>query len=85
MYVQGYLQGNENGWVVTIEIIVLTQDHMEKYRNIFFSEAIALIEPKLCINHWKVLYKLLDFYVDQNFKMTTTAGQSLHRTNWFFL
>jgi hypothetical protein len=21
----------------------------------FFSEAIALIEPKLCINHWKVL------------------------------
>jgi hypothetical protein len=29
-----------------------------KYRNIFFSEAIALIEPKLCINHWKVLYKL---------------------------
>jgi hypothetical protein len=22
-----------------------------KYRNIFFSEAIALIEPKLCINH----------------------------------
>jgi hypothetical protein len=30
---------------------------MGKYRNIFFSEAIALIEPKLCINHWKVLYK----------------------------
>jgi hypothetical protein len=27
--------------------IVLTQDHMGKYRNIFFSEAIALIEPKL--------------------------------------
>jgi hypothetical protein len=23
---------------------------MGKYRNIFFSEAIALIEPKLCIN-----------------------------------
>jgi hypothetical protein len=34
---------------------------MGKYRNIFFSEAIALIEPKLCINHWKVLYKLRVF------------------------
>jgi hypothetical protein len=34
---------------------------MGKYRNIFFSEAIALIEPKLCINHWKVLYKLCVF------------------------
>ena len=41
-----------------------------KYRNIFFSEAIALIEPKLCINHWKVLYKLCVFYVDRNSKMT---------------
>jgi hypothetical protein len=39
------------------QVIVLTQDHMGKYRNIFFSETIALIEPKLCINHWKVLYK----------------------------
>jgi hypothetical protein len=27
------------------QVIVLTQDHMGKYRNIFFSEAIALIEP----------------------------------------
>jgi hypothetical protein len=44
--------------------------------NIFFSEAIALIEPKLCINHWKVLYKLYVFYVDRNSKMTTTAGHS---------
>ena len=47
------------------QVIVLTQDHighMGKYRNIFFSEAIALIEPKLCINHWKVLYKLRVFY-----------------------
>jgi hypothetical protein len=33
------------------QVIILTQDHMGKYRNIFFSEAIALIEPKLCINH----------------------------------
>jgi hypothetical protein len=66
--------------------IVLTQDHMGKYRNIFFSEVIALIEPKLCINHWKVLYKLCVFYCDRNSKMTTTAGHSfLHRTNWFFL
>jgi hypothetical protein len=56
----------------------LTQDHMGKYRNIFFSEAIALIEPKLCINHWKVLYKLCVFYVDRNSKMTTTAGHSFY-------
>jgi hypothetical protein len=45
-----------------------------KYRNIFFSEAIALIEPKLCINHWKIFYKLCVFYVDRNSKMTTTAN-----------
>jgi hypothetical protein len=46
------------------QVIVLTQDHighMGTYRNIFFSEAIALIEPKLCINHWNVLYKLRVF------------------------
>jgi hypothetical protein len=49
-----------------------------KYRNIIFSEAIALIEPKLCINHWKVLYKLCVFYVDRNSKMTTTAGHSFY-------
>ena len=60
------------------QVIVLTQDHMGKYRNIFFSVAIALIEPKLCINHWKVLYKLCVFYVDRNFKMTTTAGHSFY-------
>ena len=60
------------------QVIVLTQDHMGKYRNIFFSETIALIEPKLCINHWKVLYKLRVFYVDRNSKMTTTAGHSFY-------
>ena len=60
------------------QIIVLTQDHMGKYRNVFFSEAIALIEPKLCINHWKVLYKLRVFYVDRNSQMTTTAGHSFY-------
>ena len=60
------------------QVIVLTQDHMGKYRNIFFSEAIALIEPKLCINHWKVLYKLRVFYVDRNSKITTTAGHSFY-------
>jgi hypothetical protein len=38
----------------------------------------ALIEPKLCINHWKVLYKLCVFYVDRNSKMTTTAGHSFY-------
>ena len=60
------------------QVIVLTQDHRGKYRNIFFSEAIALIEPKLCINHWKVLYKLCVFYVDRNSKMTTTTGPSFY-------
>ena len=60
------------------QVIVLTQDHMGKYRNIFFPEAIALIEPKLCINHWKVLYKLCVLYVDRNSKMTTTAGHSFY-------
>ena len=29
------------------QVIVLTQDHMGKIQNMFFSEAIALIEPKL--------------------------------------
>ena len=55
-----------------------TGPYRGKYRNIFFSEAIALIEPKLCINHWKVLYKLCVFYVDRNSKMTTTAGHSFY-------
>jgi hypothetical protein len=48
------------------QVIVLTQDHMGKYRNI------------LCINHLKVLYKLRVFYVDRNSKMTTTAGHSFY-------
>jgi hypothetical protein len=60
------------------QVIVLTQDPMGKYRNIFFSEAIALIEPKLCINHWKVLYKRRVIYVDRNSKMTTTAEHSFY-------
>jgi hypothetical protein len=51
---------------------------MGKYRNIFFSEANALIEPKLCINHWNVLYTHRVFYVDRNSKMTTTAGHSFY-------
>jgi hypothetical protein len=33
---------------------------------------------KVCINHWKVLYKLCAFYVDRNSKMTTTAGHSFY-------
>jgi hypothetical protein len=60
------------------QVIVLTQDHMGKIQKYVFSEAIALIEPKLCINHWKVLYKLCVFYVDRNSKMTTTAGHSFY-------
>jgi hypothetical protein len=61
------------------QVIVLTHDYMGKYRNIFFSEAIALIEPKLCINHRKVLYKLCVFYVDRNSKMTATTGHSFYK------
>ena len=68
----------ENPWWLPPQVIVLTQDHMGKYRNIFFSEAIALIEPKVCISHWKVLYKLRVSYVDRNSKMTTTAGHSFY-------
>ena len=60
------------------QVIVLTLDPMGKYRNSFFPEAIALIEPKLCINHWMVLCKLRVFYVDRNSKMTTTAGHSFY-------
>ena len=37
--------------------VSLTLDPMGK----MFQNAIALIEPKLCINHWKVLYKLCVF------------------------
>ena len=43
----------------------------------FFPKAIALIEPKLCINHWKVLCKVSVFYVDRKSKMATTAGHGL--------
>jgi hypothetical protein len=54
------------------QVIVLTQDHMGKYRNIFFSEAIALIEPKLCRNIFPIgsnvklspaVYAHLPFYI----------------------
>ena len=51
---------------------------MGKIEKLFFSEAIALIESKLCINHWKVLYQLCVFYADRNSKMTTTAGHSFY-------
>jgi hypothetical protein len=57
----GFHQPNQRLSRACIVLIVLTWDHMGKYRNIFFSEAIALVEPKLCINHWKVLYKLRFF------------------------
>jgi hypothetical protein len=49
---------------------------MGKDRHIFFSEVIAMIEPKLCINHWKVLFKLCVFYVDRN----PEAFKSLYRS-----
>jgi hypothetical protein len=32
----------------------------------------------ICFNHWKVLYKVRVFYVDRNFKMTTTAEHSFY-------
>ena len=74
----GFFMPIRNPRWLPLQVIVLTQDHMGKYRNIFFSEAIALIEPKLGINHWKVLYKLQVFYVDRNSKMTTTVGHSFY-------
>ena len=67
-----------NRWWLPPQVIVLTQDHEGKYRNIFFSEAIALIESKLCNNKCKVIYKLCVFYADRNSKMTTTAGHSFY-------
>ena len=59
------------------QVIVLTQDHMGKYRNIFFSEAIAMIEPKL---HQSLEGSLqtLCFLCWSNSKMTTTAGHSFY-------
>jgi hypothetical protein len=61
----------------------------------FFSKDIALIEPKLCINHWKVLYKLCVFYVDRNFHFILLVNQRLSRacivhlvikrTNWSYV
>jgi hypothetical protein len=79
----GYFMPIRNPRWLPPQVIVLTQDHMGKYRNTFFSEAIALIEPKLCISHWKVLYKLCVFYVDRNSKMTTTAWHLvLFITRW---
>jgi hypothetical protein len=60
------------------QVIVLTQDHMGKYRNIFFSEAIALIEPKLCINHWKVLYKLRFHIETKNVKFVEYHPMNIH-------
>ena len=44
----------------------------------FFSEATWTIETKLPRNdHWKVLYKVSDFYADRKSKMTTTTGHRL--------
>jgi hypothetical protein len=62
----------------------LTRDHMGKYRNIFFFEAIALIEPNMCINHWKVLYKFthgLGLYI-LRFYPSLSLGVKLVLT-WF--
>jgi hypothetical protein len=43
-----------------------------------YFQNISKMTPKLCINHWKVLYKLRVYYVDRNSKMTTTAGHSFY-------
>jgi hypothetical protein len=50
----------------------------QKFNSQVQKPEVALIEPKLCINHWKILYKLCVFYVDRNSKMTTTAGHSFY-------
>jgi hypothetical protein len=63
---------------------ILTQDHMGKYRNIFFSEAIAPIEPKLhqslegplqtsCFLCWSE-------FQDDYYQVNDTGSWSL----WFF-
>ena len=47
--------------------IVLTQDHMGIYRNIFFSETTELIEPELYMNDdWMVLCKVTVFILVGN-------------------
>jgi hypothetical protein len=69
--------GSHLGITINIKNTKFVKD-LPMMDNIFFSEAIALIEPKLCIHHWKVLYKLCVFYVDRNSKMTTTAGHSFY-------
>jgi hypothetical protein len=51
---------------------------MDSEKKKFVDTFIWESEPKLCINHWKVLYKLCVFYVDRNSKMTTTAGHSFY-------
>jgi hypothetical protein len=46
---------------VFCKCVSLKTDLFLRFVCIFFSDAIALIEPKLCINHCKVLYKLCVF------------------------
>ena len=47
--------------------IVLTQDHMGIYRNIFFSETTELIEPGIDMNDdWMALYKVTFFILVGN-------------------
>jgi hypothetical protein len=44
----------------------------------FFSETTWTIETKLPRNdHWKVVYKVSDFYADRKSRMATTAGYRL--------
>ena len=42
-----FFMPNRNSIWLPPQVIVLTQEHVGKKRNMFFSEAIALIEPKL--------------------------------------
>jgi hypothetical protein len=79
------LQGSENGRVVTIDNegdkTSFFRIQFKKTTFYFSMEAYEqefAIGTKLCINHWKVLYKLCVFYVDRNSKMTTTAGHSFY-------
>jgi hypothetical protein len=53
-----FYAGRKSKMAATTGHSINTGPYRGKYRNIFFSEAIAQIELKLCINHWKVLYKL---------------------------
>jgi hypothetical protein len=59
------------------QVIVLTQDHMGKYRNIFFSEAITLIASRLKIS--------LSVQQYQRLWRACVVHLVIKRTNWSYM